>query len=74
MGSADERLRGEVEDDYRREGLDGGIERGGVADVAANVVLRANGSDPTANAGGGEEIGVGAGVKRIAADNGAFGG
>ena len=68
VGVADERLGGQVEDDFGGEVLQGGLEGGGVADVAADVF------DDGADAGRGEEVGVGAGVERVAADDGAFGG
>ena len=48
--------------------MEGGLEGGGVADVAADVF------DGGADAGGGEEVGIGVGVECVAADDGAFGG
>src|ERR1035438_8847674 len=68
VGESDERLGGEMEDYLRGEGLHGGFERGGVADVAADVV------DDAADAGGGEKVGVGGGRERVAAGAGSFGG
>ncbi len=62
VGAADEGLVGEVEDDFGAEVADGGVETGCVADVAADVV------EDVADAGGGEEVGVGPGVEGVAAD------
>ncbi len=68
VGEADERLGSEMEDDFGGEVVERGLQSDSVADVAANV------SNIAADAGDSEEVGVSAGVERVAADDGAFGG
>ena len=53
-----------MEDDFGGEVVDGAVEGGGVADVAANVL------DFFVEAGGSEEAGGGVGVEGVAADVG----